>query len=275
MAAPGVELIVGLRRDPQFGPAVVVGLGGILTEVLDDVAIRLAPVDARERAGDARRAARARACSTASAAGRRSIAARSSAMLVALGRARASSGPTSLEVDLNPVIASPTGALAVDALVVLEGRPDGRLTADDSVLLPPATPWGVRLTLNRPAKLNALVGRARPGAGGRARRGRGRPGRPGHRHRGRRPGLLVGLRPDRGGRGRRSTGRSPGASCWPPTSPRPSASSTARSRSSPRSTATPWPAAWSWRWPATWSSPPRAPSSASPRSATARRRSRC
>ena len=46
MAAPGVELILGLRRDPQFGPAVLVGLGGVLTEVLDDVAIRLAPLDA-------------------------------------------------------------------------------------------------------------------------------------------------------------------------------------------------------------------------------------
>ena len=38
MAAPGVELILGLRRDDQFGPAVLVGLGGVLTEVLDDVA---------------------------------------------------------------------------------------------------------------------------------------------------------------------------------------------------------------------------------------------
>ena len=45
MAEAGVELIVGLRRDASFGPAVVVGFGGVLTELLDDVAIRLAPVD--------------------------------------------------------------------------------------------------------------------------------------------------------------------------------------------------------------------------------------
>ena len=47
MAAPGVELILGLQRDPLFGSAVLVGLGGVLAEVLDDVAIRLAPVTPR------------------------------------------------------------------------------------------------------------------------------------------------------------------------------------------------------------------------------------
>ncbi len=44
MAAPGLELIVGMTRDPLFGPAVLVGLGGVYAEILDDVAIRLAPV---------------------------------------------------------------------------------------------------------------------------------------------------------------------------------------------------------------------------------------
>ncbi len=43
----GVELIVGLRRDPLFGPALLVGLGGVFAEILDDVAIRLAPVARR------------------------------------------------------------------------------------------------------------------------------------------------------------------------------------------------------------------------------------
>ncbi len=44
----GVELIVGARRDPEWGPVVMVGLGGIWTEALDDV--RLMPADlARER----------------------------------------------------------------------------------------------------------------------------------------------------------------------------------------------------------------------------------
>ena len=44
MAQPGMELILGARRDAQFGPLVLAGLGGVLAEALDDVAIRLAPL---------------------------------------------------------------------------------------------------------------------------------------------------------------------------------------------------------------------------------------
>jgi len=46
MVRSGRELIVGMSRDPQFGPLVVCGLGGIYVEVLRDVAFRLAPLDA-------------------------------------------------------------------------------------------------------------------------------------------------------------------------------------------------------------------------------------
>lgn len=48
MAAPGVELIVGAVRDPVFGPALTVGLGGTLTELYRDVSHRLLPVDAAD-----------------------------------------------------------------------------------------------------------------------------------------------------------------------------------------------------------------------------------
>ena len=58
MASPGVELILGARRDPQFGPLVLVGIGGILAEVLDDVAVRLAPVRIDDALRHARRAPR-------------------------------------------------------------------------------------------------------------------------------------------------------------------------------------------------------------------------
>ena len=45
---PGTELLLGARTDPQYGPFLMVGLGGILVEVLNDVAIRLLPVDEAE-----------------------------------------------------------------------------------------------------------------------------------------------------------------------------------------------------------------------------------
>ena len=48
MVSPGKELLLGAIRDPQFGPIVMVGLGGIYVEILRDVATRLAPVDPDE-----------------------------------------------------------------------------------------------------------------------------------------------------------------------------------------------------------------------------------
>lgn len=44
MAKPGLEIIVGLKQDPQFGPIVLFGLGGIYTEILRDFAIRVCPI---------------------------------------------------------------------------------------------------------------------------------------------------------------------------------------------------------------------------------------
>ena len=45
---PGVEMIVGLQNDPHFGPVLMVGMGGILTDLLEDVAFRMLPVARRD-----------------------------------------------------------------------------------------------------------------------------------------------------------------------------------------------------------------------------------
>lgn len=125
MAQPGMELILGARRDAQFGPLVLAGLGGVLAEALDDVAIRLAPltdVDAAAMLSELRGAAildgvRGRPAIDHPAVAR---------AIVALGAAMVDH-PAWLEVDLNPVVAGPADAIAVDALVVIaeEAAADG------------------------------------------------------------------------------------------------------------------------------------------------------
>ena len=55
MARPGVEVIIGMSKDAQFGPVLMFGLGGILVEVLKDVSFRIVPLtrrDAREMIGE-------------------------------------------------------------------------------------------------------------------------------------------------------------------------------------------------------------------------------
>ncbi|HEY4633887.1 MAG TPA: acetate--CoA ligase family protein, partial [Candidatus Limnocylindrales bacterium] len=117
MADPGVELIVGLQRDASFGAAIVVGLGGVLAEVLDDVAIRLAPVrrrDALEMLDEIRGSRILDGVRGQPAVDREAVA----GLIVALSRL-GQERPDIVEVDLNPVIASAGGAIAVDALVVV------------------------------------------------------------------------------------------------------------------------------------------------------------
>jgi acetyltransferase len=48
MANPGQEVIIGMSRDPQFGPMLMFGLGGIFVEVMKDVTFHLAPITAEE-----------------------------------------------------------------------------------------------------------------------------------------------------------------------------------------------------------------------------------
>lgn len=48
MAPPGIEIIIGVKNDEQFGPVIMFGLGGILVEVLEDVSLRLLPLTRQE-----------------------------------------------------------------------------------------------------------------------------------------------------------------------------------------------------------------------------------
>ncbi|HUG29020.1 MAG TPA: acetate--CoA ligase family protein [Candidatus Limnocylindria bacterium] len=118
MARKGVELIVGGRRDPQYGALVLVGLGGIHAELLDDVALRLVPLrpdDALEMLSELNGARVLEGARGGRPVNRQAIA----QLLVALGDAM-TRNPSWLDVDLNPVIVGHTDAIAVDALIVAD-----------------------------------------------------------------------------------------------------------------------------------------------------------
>ena len=117
MAPRGVELIVGARRDPQVGPLVVVGLGGVLAEALDDVVVALAPIDAADATrllGRLRGDALLDGFRGGPVVNRAAV----GEIVAAVSRLIADD-PEILELDLNPIIAGPAGAVAVDALVIV------------------------------------------------------------------------------------------------------------------------------------------------------------
>jgi acetate---CoA ligase (ADP-forming) len=115
--AEGVELIAGARRDPRFGPVVLVGLGGLYAEILEDVAVALAPVTA-EHAEDLIRSLRT-ASLLEGARGRPSLDVAAAARAVGALSYVAAARPDVQEVEINPLLVTPAGALALDARVVL------------------------------------------------------------------------------------------------------------------------------------------------------------
>jgi acetate---CoA ligase (ADP-forming) subunit beta len=112
------QLMAGLTRDPQFGPAVMFGLGGIFTEILKDVAFRLAPLEHRD-ALDLMRDIRGHRILDA-VRGMEPVDQESLAtILINLGRIGLDH-PRVKEIDINPLIVRGAFPVAVDALVVLE-----------------------------------------------------------------------------------------------------------------------------------------------------------
>jgi acetate---CoA ligase (ADP-forming) subunit beta len=110
-------LAMGLVRDPTFGPCVMFGLGGILTEVLGDAVFRRAPLEPAD-AGDMMEEIRGRRILEAvrgmPAADRGALA----GMLLALGRLGLDHEEIA-EIDLNPVILAGAQPVVADALIVL------------------------------------------------------------------------------------------------------------------------------------------------------------
>lgn len=119
MGTPGVELVVGLKNDPAFGPVVMAGIGGVFVEVMKDVVFRHAPVNEAEALAmlsDLQGVALLDGARGAAAADKASAA----ALIAAVSRFGAAAGDRLLELDLNPVFAGPDGAMAVDWLMVLD-----------------------------------------------------------------------------------------------------------------------------------------------------------
>ena len=118
MAEPGVEVIVGATRDPQFGHVVMFGLGGVLVEMLRDVSMRLVPVEPR----DARAMIREiKGLPLLQGYRQYDPCDLDSLEQVILGLSRfLEEHPEVRELDLNPVLCYPKGLIAVDARVVLE-----------------------------------------------------------------------------------------------------------------------------------------------------------
>ena len=121
MAPAGQEIVVGGLRDAQFGPLVMVGLGGIFVEVLADVAFRICPVtrlDAEEMLDELKGAAILKG-----ARGRRPVS--REAIIETLLKVGGENGLLMRhagdirEADINPLIVSETGAVAVDARFIL------------------------------------------------------------------------------------------------------------------------------------------------------------
>jgi hypothetical protein len=113
----GVELIVGVDRDPRFGPVAMVGLGGVLAEPLRDVTFTLAPVPA-DRALRLLRDLRTAALLDG-VRGRPAVDVTAAARAIETVTAFAAAHPEIAELEVNPLLVRPTGVLALDSRAVL------------------------------------------------------------------------------------------------------------------------------------------------------------
>src|SRR5579863_2050308 len=121
MLAGGQEVIIGAVTDPSFGKLVAFGLGGVLVEVLKDITFRLAPAsreDALSMLDGIQAAEILKGVRGADPVSREAL----SALIENVSRL-ISDFPEIAEMDLNPVFASKTGAIAADVRIVLDWNP--------------------------------------------------------------------------------------------------------------------------------------------------------
>jgi acyl-CoA synthetase (NDP forming) len=121
MIPAGIEIVVGTKLDPTFGPLVVVGMGGILVELLRDSATDLAPVDEAQATRMLKGLRGYKLLEGFRGSPPVDLAALARTVS-AVSRLAADFAAEIGEIDVNPVICSPGGAVAVDALVIRAAR---------------------------------------------------------------------------------------------------------------------------------------------------------
>jgi acyl-CoA synthetase (NDP forming) len=114
----GVEMIVGVTHDPVYGPAVLVGTGGVFAEVLSDATVRPLPLDRRD-AEDMVKSLRGYALLSGARGQAKADIKALVDLILSVARLAAACGDRLAELDLNPVVVRPRGAVAVDSLVVV------------------------------------------------------------------------------------------------------------------------------------------------------------
>ena len=118
MASPGLEVIVGMNRDPQFGPVILFGLGGIMVEIFQDVSLRLLPLT-KEEAIDMIREIKGYGLIVGYR-GRPAVDEQALAdCLLAVARI-SQDYPEIVEIDLNPVFAYPDGIQVADVRMIVK-----------------------------------------------------------------------------------------------------------------------------------------------------------
>lgn len=118
MARPGVEVIIGMSKDAQFGPVLMFGLGGILVEVLKDVSFRIVPLSRRDAAEMIREIKGYPLLEGYR--GREAVDLSHLEELLIKVSNFVEQNPEVMELDLNPIFAYSHGAIVVDARIILE-----------------------------------------------------------------------------------------------------------------------------------------------------------